>query len=89
MSSIILAFTSNTVQALSTLRGWARGVIVEVARRSMAAVDRLLALGVTPGAKVTVFETFPGIVFLWDQTELAIECHVADAVLVRPEETRS
>jgi hypothetical protein len=33
---------------------------------------------------VTVLQTFPGIVFLCDQTELAVERGVAEAVLVRP-----
>jgi DtxR family Mn-dependent transcriptional regulator len=49
-------------------------------------VDRLLALGVTPGAPVTMLQTLPGVVFLCDQTELAVERNVADAILVRREE---
>ena len=51
--------------------------------------DRLLALGVTPGATVTLLQRFPGIVFLCDQTELAVERDVAEAVLVRPLEART
>jgi Fe2+ transport system protein FeoA len=45
-------------------------------------VDRLVALGVTPGATITVLQTFPGIVFLCDQTELAVERAVADSIVV-------
>ena len=45
-------------------------------------VDRLLALGVTPGATVTVLQTFPGVIFLCDQTELAVERTVAEAILI-------
>ena len=48
-------------------------------------MDRLLALGVTPGATVTMLQTFPGIVFLCDQTELAVERAVADAILIKPD----
>jgi Fe2+ transport system protein FeoA len=48
--------------------------------------DRLLALGVTAGATVTLLQRFPGIVFLCDQTELAVERDVAAAILVRPVE---
>jgi hypothetical protein len=33
-----------------------------------------------------MLQTFPGIVFLCDQTELAIERAVAEAILVRPGE---
>ena len=51
--------------------------------------DRLLALGVTLGARVTMMQTFPGVVFLCDQTELAVERSVADAILVRLRGDRS
>jgi DtxR family Mn-dependent transcriptional regulator len=49
-------------------------------------VEHLLSLGVTPGALVTMLQRFPGVVFLCDQTELAVERAVADAILVRPME---
>ena len=49
-------------------------------------VERLVVLGVTAGAAVTVLQTFPGIVFLCDQTELAVERAVADTILVKPSE---
>jgi Fe2+ transport system protein FeoA len=61
----------------------AHGAIVEVRSHAGGRADRLLALGVTPGASVTVLQTFPGVVFLCDQTELAVERSVADAILVR------
>jgi len=51
--------------------------------------DRLLSLGVTPGATVCVLQSFPGIVLLCDQTELAVERRVAEAILVRVQESRS
>jgi Fe2+ transport system protein FeoA len=59
------------------------GVVVEVRAASEGRADRLLALGVTPGARVTMLQRFPGIVFLCDQTELAVERAVADAIVVR------
>jgi Fe2+ transport system protein FeoA len=46
-------------------------------------------MGVTPGASVTVLQTFPGFVFLCDLTELAVERSVADAILVRVRESES
>jgi Fe2+ transport system protein FeoA len=66
----------------------AHGVIVEVHAYDEGRAERLLSLGVTPGASVTVLQTFPGIVFLCDQTELAVERGVANAILVRPQEPR-
>jgi Fe2+ transport system protein FeoA len=101
MSSITLAFSSKRGQrrlernrarngvALSSLREGARAIIVAVRAGDAGRTDRLLALGVTPGAAVTVLQTFPGIVFLCDQTELAIERGVAHSIMVRSEETCS
>jgi Fe2+ transport system protein FeoA len=91
MSSMRLAFSSDGVRVLSSLPVGSRGVIVEVSVRDdqNGRVGRLLALGVTPGARVTMLQRFPGIVFMCDQTELAVERAVADAVLVRPMEARS
>jgi Fe2+ transport system protein FeoA len=74
---------------LSSLPSGARGVVVDVVASTDGRTDRLLALGVTPGAIVVVLQTFPGIVFLCDQTELAVERGVADAILVRRREDPS
>ena len=89
MSSVHLVFTSNGVRPLSSLAEGAQGVVAEVLAHPRMRTDRLLALGVTPGAVVRVLQTFPGVVFLCDQTELAVERSVADAILVRlPPEVR-
>ena len=82
MSSISLAFSSNGTLPLADLRRGVRGVVREVRAGDTGRVDRLLGLGVTPGARVTVLQTFPGIVFLCDQTELAVERAVATSILV-------
>jgi Fe2+ transport system protein FeoA len=83
-----LAFSSDRrrVRPLSSLTVGQRGVIVDVHApdgTSALRAERLLSLGVSPGAAVTLLQRFPGVVFLCDQTELAIERGVADAVLVR------
>lgn len=85
MSFIRLAFSSNGLCPLSSLEANECGVVVEVRADRSGRADRLLALGVTPGATITMLQTFPGVVFLCDQTELAIERAVADAILVRQE----
>jgi len=59
-----------------------RGSVVQVLRDNPARADRLTALGVTPGAPVRVLQTFPGVVFMCDHTEVAIEPAVASAILV-------
>jgi Fe2+ transport system protein FeoA len=52
----------------------------------MPRAERLAALGVSAGASIRVLQTFPGIVFECDQTELAVERAVAMAILVLIEE---
>lgn len=89
MSSMRLAFSSDGPRPLSSLREGEHGVVVEVRAHPQGRADRLLALGVTAGATVTMMQTFPGVVFLCDQTELAVERNVADAILVRPQRSRS
>jgi DtxR family Mn-dependent transcriptional regulator len=84
MSSMHVVSGSKSVRPLSSLCEGTHGRIVEVRSENSGRADRLLALGVTPGALVTVMQTFPGVVFLCDQTELAVERDVAAAILIRP-----
>ncbi len=55
---------------------------MRVTRDLTSRAERLAAMGVTAGAQVRVLQTFPGIVFECDQTELAIERLVARAIWV-------
>ena len=89
MSSMRLAFSSDCVRPLSSLVEGERAVVVDIRAQVEGRADRLLALGVTPGAIVTMLQTFPGVVFLCDQTELAVERRVAESVLVSAREKRS
>lgn len=73
---------SDRVRPLAALEAGATGVVVRVAADRTARADRLAALGVTPGARVRVLQTFPGIVFQCDETEIAVERDVARVVLV-------
>jgi DtxR family Mn-dependent transcriptional regulator len=86
MSSKHSASTSN--RSLVSLPEGARGVIADVLGHSDMRAGRLLALGVTPGARIEVLQTFPGIVFLCDQTELAVERDVAASIFVHVEVRR-
>ena len=72
----------DAARPLSSLRAGAAGVVARVLRDDAARAERLAALGVTPGAPVRVLQTFPGIVFRCDETEIAIERTVARAVLI-------
>lgn len=67
---------------LSTLAPGTRGRIAGVRRDLTSRPERLAALGVSAGASIRVLQTFPGIVFECDQTELAVERRVAMTILV-------
>lgn len=77
---------SNRARSLSTLAAGERGTVDHLVAHASDREDRLLALGVTPGASIRILQTSPGIVFLCDQTELAVERLVAEAIFVRIEE---
>jgi Fe2+ transport system protein FeoA len=87
MSCTLLPFTSKPVP-LSSLPVGTHAIVSSVASAPTPRVEHLLWLGVTPGALVTMMQRFPGVVFLCDQTELAVERAVADGILVRPMEER-
>ena len=76
--------SSRGYRPLASMRVGEAGVVVDVLRDPNGRADRLAALGVTPGAHVRVLQTFPGIVFECDQTELAVERGVARVILVGP-----
>ena len=76
----------SNLHQLSALAPGTRGTVVRVARDLTSRAERLAALGVTPGAQVRVLQTFPGVVFECDQTELAIERLVARAIWVERED---
>jgi Fe2+ transport system protein FeoA len=80
-----LTFASKPVR-LTALAVGAHAIVHGVSDPAHARVERLLSLGITAGAVVTMLQTFPGVVFFCDQTELAVERAVADAILVRPME---
>jgi Fe2+ transport system protein FeoA len=71
---------------LSSLSPGARGRIARVRRDLTPRAERLAALGVSAGASIRVLQTFPGIIFECDQTELAVERSVAMSILVLIEE---
>jgi len=70
------------LQTLASLPPGSRGRVARVTRDLTGRAERLAALGVTAGAAVHVLQTFPGIVFECDQTEMAVERAVARSIFV-------
>lgn len=67
---------------LAHLKPGTRGRVARVTRDLTSRAERLAAMGVSAGATVIVLQTFPGIVFECDQTELAVERLVARSILI-------
>lgn len=76
---------SEKARRLSSMSPGSVGRVLRVVRENPDRADRLMALGVTPGATVRVLQRFPGVVFLCDHTELAVEPAVARSILVEVE----
>jgi len=77
--------STRSIRSLAQLSPGTRGRVSRITRDLTGRADRLAALGVTVGAEITVLQTFPGIVFECDQTELAVERAVAHAILIDPD----
>lgn len=71
---------------LAHLKPGTRGRVVRVTRDLTSRAERLAAMGVSAGASIVILQTFPGIVFECDQTELAVERLVARSILVEVDE---
>jgi len=71
-----------TLRTLASLEPGTSGRIVRVTRDLTGRAERLAALGVSAGAAIRVLQTFPGIVFECDQTEMAVERAVARVIFV-------
>ena len=67
---------------LSALVSGQHARVVRVLSHNAATAERLAAFGVTPGARLTVLQTFPGMIFQCDETEFAIEPDVARSIVV-------
>ena len=74
--------THGELVPLSLLPPGSRGRIARIHRDLTGRTERLAALGVTTGAAVHLLQTFPGIVFECDQTEMAVERAVAATIYV-------
>jgi len=74
---------SAAIVSLSDMRADERGSIAYLATREPEAMQKLMALGVIPGAPVTLIQTFPSVVFQVGQTQVALDTALARDIYVR------
>ncbi|MGC8783972.1 MAG: FeoA family protein [Armatimonadota bacterium] len=61
------------------------GIVRELRLHDHTVAQKLLALGVVPGARVKVVQRFPAYVLQIGFTQIAIDHHLAGAVRVEPD----
>ena len=71
------------VRPLSTLQPGQSGTVVTIQSSHHGRVDRLLVLGLTDGASITLEQKRPTFVLRAGFTELSVEREVADEIIVK------
>lgn len=73
----------RVVSPLSSLKKGQGGKVVYIQTEDNAKLQKLLAMGVLPGQKVQVIQTFPSHVFQAGQTQVAVDIEIANSIFVR------
>lgn len=68
---------------LIKLRTGVMAKVVYISTKSHASLDRLSAIGLIPGLKLTVHQRSPSLVVQFGETQLALDKEIADAIYVR------
>lgn len=63
----------------------AQGVVVMISPRYHSRLDRLQALGITPGARLRLHQKKPAVVVQVDETTVALEPDIAEEIFLRLE----
>jgi DtxR family Mn-dependent transcriptional regulator len=74
--------TEKIVSPLSELKPNQRGRIAYLHAKGRRRLQKLMALGVTPGMSVTMIQTFPTHVFQVGHTQLAVDKDIANEIYV-------
>ena len=71
------------INPLSEIRSGEKVKVVYVTTKSHASLDRLSAIGVIPGLKLTIHQKHPSIIIQYGETQLALDKDVAENIFVR------
>ena len=74
---------SKLVSSLSQLDPGQRGKVAYVHAPELSQLQKLMAMGILPGASVTLMQSFPSYVFQIGQTQFAVDKEIADAIYIR------
>ncbi len=71
---------------LSELETGDRGVVVGIDTVNEKNLQILLSMGILPGRRIEVLQTFPSYIFQVEETQYAFDARIADAIYVKIEE---
>ncbi|MDP2719083.1 MAG: metal-dependent transcriptional regulator [Dehalococcoidia bacterium] len=74
---------SSLVSPLSRLNPGQKGKVAYVHAPQIKQLQKLMAMGILPGAPITLIQDFPSYVFQVGQTQFAVDNEIADAIYVR------
>jgi len=77
------AASSRLVSPLSHLVEGQKGKVAYIYAPKLAQLQKLTAMGILPGASISVLQSFPAHVFQVGQTQFAVDREIADAIYVR------
>jgi DtxR family Mn-dependent transcriptional regulator len=71
------------VSPLSQLAPEQKGKVAYIFADESSKLQKLIALGIHPGAPITLIQSFPSYVFQAGQTQFAVDKEIADAIYIR------
>jgi DtxR family Mn-dependent transcriptional regulator len=74
---------SNLVSPLSRLNPGQKGRVAYVHAPQISQLQKLMAMGILPGAPITLIQSFPSYVFQVSQTQFAVDNDIANAIYIR------
>ena len=71
------------VSPLSQLAQGQKGKVAYIHAPELSKLQKLMAMGILPGAPISLIQSFPSYVFQVRQTQFAVDKEIADAIYVR------
>ncbi len=81
--------TQKLVSPLSRLSQGQKGKVAYIYAPESSKLQKLMAMGLLPGAPINLIQSFPSYVFQIRQTQFAVDKEIADAIYVRLVEEES
>jgi len=81
--------TKRLISALSQLNNGQEGKVAYLHAPEADKLQKLMAMGILPGAPINLIQTFPSYVFQVHETQFAVDKEIADAIYVRLTEEKT